>query len=122
MRGELCGLEDEGVAGGDGRSDLPCRLQQRVVPWGDERADAEGFVHDLRGHGVGSGVDDATGIVCGELAEVVEAVRDVVHVDLRFDEALAGVQGLGAGEFVLALTQHGGELQQQVAAFAGGNR
>jgi hypothetical protein len=80
-----------------------------------------GFVHDPRGHGVGAGVDDATGVVGGELAEVVEAVRDVVHVDLRFDEALAGVQGLGVGEFVPALTQGGGELQQQVAAFAGGH-
>src|SRR5699024_9903106 len=77
------------------------------------------FVHDLRGHGVGSGVDDAAGVVRSELAEVVEAVRDIVHVDLRFDEALAGVQGLGTREFVLALTEGGGELQQQIAAFAG---
>ena len=122
VRGQLGGLEDEGVAGGDGRGDLPRSLQQRVVPRGDERTDADGLMHDLRSHGVGAGVDDATGIVCGELAEVVEAVRDVVHVDLRFDEALTGVQGLGLREFVLALTQHSGELQQQVAAFAGGNR
>ena len=122
VRGELGRLEDESVASGDGRGDLPRCLQQRVVPRSDERADADGLVHDLRRNGVGAGVDDATGIVCGELAEVVEAVRDVVHVDLRFDEALTGVQGLGLREFVLALTQHSGELQQQVAAFAGGNR
>src|SRR5699024_10831747 len=119
VRGQLCGLEDEGVARGDGRSDLPRRLQQGVVPRGDERTDADRFVDDLRGYGVGSGVDDAAGIVRSELAEVVEAVRDVVHVDLRFDEALAGVQGLGTREFVLAVTEGGGELQQQIAAFAG---
>ena len=31
-RGELAGLEDEGVAGGERGGDLPRRLQQRVVP------------------------------------------------------------------------------------------
>src|SRR5699024_8810955 len=86
---------------------------------GDEGTDADRFVHDLRGPGVGSGIDDASGSVRSALAGVVEAVRDVVHGDLRFDEALAGVPGSGTREVVLAITQGGGELQQQIAAFAG---
>lgn len=45
-RGDLAGLEHEGVARGEGRGDLPAGLEQRVVPRGDQGADADRFVHD----------------------------------------------------------------------------
>ncbi len=44
-RRQLAGLEDERVAGQQGRSDLPRRLQQRVVPRRDQAAHADRLVH-----------------------------------------------------------------------------
>ena len=76
---------------------------------------------DAAGDGVGSGVDDAACIIGGKLAEVVEAVGDIVHVDLGLDVALAGVKGLGTSELGLALTQDRSELEEKVASFAGGH-
>ena len=119
VRRELAGLEDEGVARGEGRRDLPGGLQQRVVPGRDESADTDRLVadpaHDVRV----AGVDHPSGRVAGELAEVAEAVRDVGHVEPALDEPLAGVEGLRAGERLGAVADQVGDPEQQVAACGG---
>ena len=46
QRGELGGLEHDGVAGGDGGQDLPGRHLQRVVPRGDRPDDADRLAAD----------------------------------------------------------------------------
>lgn len=45
--GNLRGLEHAGVAGGEGGGNLPRGHEQWVVPWGDERDDAQGLADDL---------------------------------------------------------------------------
>jgi len=50
VRGELAGLEDEGVSGRQCRGNLPGRLQQRVVPRRDQPAYAHRLVDDAAEH------------------------------------------------------------------------
>ena len=57
-RGQLARLEHERAAGGQRGGDLPGGLQQRVVPRGDQRADADRLVHDPADHVGAAGVDD----------------------------------------------------------------
>ena len=117
-RGELAGLEDEGVAGQQGRGDLPGRLQQRVVPRRDQRADADRGVDDAA-DGVGSaGVDHPTGVGAGDPAVVAETADDVVDVVLGLDQPLAGVQRLGGRVDVAVPGEQVGHPQQQRAALA----
>ncbi len=83
---------------------------------GDHPADADRLVHHFGDDGRVVSVDDAPGVLVGELREVLEAADDVVHVDLSLDEALAGVEGLSAGELVLALDELLRDLQQKLTA------
>ena len=78
--GQFRRLEHEGVARGQGGGDLPRRLQQRVVPRGDQPAHTHGFVDDAADHVRVPGVDDAPGVQRGDPAEVLETVGDVGHV------------------------------------------
>jgi hypothetical protein len=116
VRGELAGLEDEGVSGRQCRGNLPGRLQQRVVPRRDQPAYAHRLVDDAAEHPGTSRFDNASGILAGTLSEVGEAGDDVVHVELALDIALAGIQGLRPGEGVLADREFCGYPQQQVPA------
>ena len=122
MRRQFRRFQDEGVTCGDRRGDFPGRLQQWEVPRGDHPADT----HRLIDHGGDdrpiSGIDEAARVMVGDLAEVPEAVRDVVDVALCLDQAFSGVQGLGAGELILALDQGIGNLEQEVATLTGGHR
>jgi len=43
VRGDLGRLEDDAVACGQRRPDLPHRFQQRIVPWGDEPDNSQRF-------------------------------------------------------------------------------
>ncbi len=121
MLGKFAGFEHERVAGGEGRRDLPRCLQQRVVPRCDQTADADGFVHDTADDVGVAGVDEASRILPGELAEGGEAVRDVVHVDFTLDQALAGVESLGTGERRPPCSKLRGYPQQKITAFRGRN-
>ena len=121
--GELAGLEDEGVAGQQRRGHLPGGLQQRVVPGRDQGADPDRLVDHPADRVVAAGVDHPAGVGAGDAAVVAEAADDVVDVVLGLDQALAGVQGLGAGEGGLVPHQQVGRAQEQCTSLAlGGPR
>ena len=79
--------------------DLPRRLQQRVVPRRDQGADADRLVDDPADRVAALPVSTTRpASVPADAGVVAEAGDDVVHVVLGLDQALAGVQRLGAGE------------------------
>ncbi len=120
---QLAGLEDDGVAGEEGGRDLPGRLKQGVVPGGDQSADADGLVgHPAEGV-VAAGVHHPAGAGAGDPAVVAEAGDDVGDVVFALDQALAGVERLGAGELLgVALDDVGGAQQESAALTFGGVR
>src|SRR5699024_2874081 len=103
------------------RCDLPRRLQQGVVPGGDESAHAHRFVDELRPDGGVARIDDTAGLGVRDATEVVEAVRDVVHVDPGLDDPLPGVVGLRTRELLLPLADGGRGRGQESAALRGGD-
>jgi hypothetical protein len=121
QRGELRGLEDEGVARGDGREDLPGGHLQRVVPGRDGADDADGFAAHVRG--VVAGVlprGQALRVAGGTREEggVVDGAGDV-ELAGQF-ERLAALQGLDTGQLVGAVGEDGGEAVQRLGALARG--
>ncbi|CAM5246799.1 hypothetical protein SVIOM74S_05571 [Streptomyces violarus] len=116
-RGERCGLaglEDEGVAGGQRRGYFfQEALEQRVVPGGDERADADRLVDDAA-EDVRADVHDPAAVLAREFGVVAEGVRHVLHVDAGLGQRLAGVEGLGAGDVLLVAQQQVADAQQEV--------
>lgn len=119
VRGQLARFEDEGVARGERRGDLPGRLQERIVPGGDQRAHPDGLVDDTAVDARRTGLDHPARLGGGRPPEVAEAVGDVVDVVLALDEPLARVERLGAGERVLVPQEEVGDAQQQVTAVRG---
>ena len=120
VRGELAGLEDEGVARQQAGRDLPRDLEQRVVPRGDERADPDRLVHHARLDVVAADVHGPLGLVARDRAVVAEDAGDVVDVVLALGEPLAGVQALHPGDGgLVALEQVGDPEQQRRRARAG---
>ena len=119
-RGLLGGLQDDRVAGREGRADLPRRHEDREVP-GDDLADhAEGLVEvvgdrvlvDLR-QGALLGTECA-----GVVAEVIDGQRDVGGECLT--HGLAVVPGLGDGQHLEVLLETVGDLQQDTGALLDG--
>ena len=107
------GLEHHGIAGREGGADLPDRHQERVVPRGDLRDDADRFAADVGGVAVevfagGLAFQDAGGT--GEEAELVCAGGDFLGGDQGAD--LAGVAVLGLDEFAAVGLDGVGELEQ----------
>ncbi len=115
QRGDLAGLDHEGVAGGECGRDLPAGLEQRVVPRCDQGADADRLVYDDAADLVRTGVDDpsAAVLVLHEAGEVAEGVADAVDVDAAFLQRLARIPALqGADPLAVALQQCGDAAQQ----------
>ncbi len=116
-RGDLAGLDHEGVAGGERWGDLPARLEERVVPGGDQRADADRFVDD---HAVDVGrarVDDpARGLGGYQVGEVAEGVGDAGDVDAALLDGLARVPALQQAELLAVAHQQVGHAAQQGGA------
>ncbi len=118
VRSELAGLEDEGVASGQARRDLPARLEQRVVPRGDQAADADRLVdHPAPDVGVAR-VDRPPGVLGGGPAVVTEHRDDVRDVVLALDQTFAGVPGLRLGHQVRVALEQIGAAEEQVATLA----
>ena len=120
VRGELAGLEDEGVAGGEAGRDLPGDLQERVVPRRDQAADADRLVHDPADHAGVAGVDHPAGLGIGDVTEVPDDRHHVGDVVLALDQTLAGVERLGLGDDRGVALEQVGEPEQEVAALPGG--
>ena len=110
QRRRLGRLEDDGVAGGQGRRDLPGEHEQREVPGDDLGGDAE----RSRGRTVAR-VRQLVGP-----ARVVEEVRSRQRdVDVaRLLDRLAVVEGLEHRELAAALLQDAGDPEEVLAAVA----
>lgn len=120
-RGDLAGLEHEGVAGGEGRGDLPAGLEEGVVPGGDQGADADGLVDDdAVDVGVARVDDPAAALVHHEVGEVAEGSCDVVDVDPALFEGLAGVAALGDRDLLAVTLEQLGDLAQQPGTLGDG--
>ena len=110
-------LEDDGVAGGQRRRDLPGRHHHRVVPGGDLRADADGLAADHRG---------VVGEVLARGASLQQpgAAREEPElIDHRADllvpgelERFAGVAALGLDELLGPGLDGVGDAQQGQAS------
>ncbi len=122
VRGQLAGLEHEGVAGGQARRDLPGGLEERVVPRRDQAAHADRLVHHAADHVGVAGVDDPAGVLRGDPPVVAEHGHHVGDVVVALDQPLAGVQGLGPRHGVGVALEQVGDAEQQVAALAGRRR
>ena len=79
---ELCGLEDDGVAGGEGGQHLPHRHLQRVVPRRDRSDDADGLAPDAGGVVAGVLAGGLALEVAGRAGEEVDVVDAAGHVEL----------------------------------------
>ncbi|MCY1401807.1 hypothetical protein D9M71_169310 [compost metagenome] len=120
QRGVLGGLEDQRVAGGKRRRDLPGRHHQRVVPGGDGGHHA----HRVAAHQAGVAGHVFTGELAllaahgaGEEAEHVGGGGDVVLA--RQVQRLAAVQGFQAGKLIGAFFDGVGNGQQGGGALRG---
>ena len=113
-------LEDDGVARGQRRSDLPHRHQQRVVPRRDLADDADRLAPDPRGV-AGHVLPGRPALEhprrSGEEAELVHHRRDLLARGERLD--LPGVLRLQGDELVGVRLDRVGELQQRLLALAG---
>src|SRR5690606_29977886 len=118
QRGDLAGLDDEGVAGRQSGGDLPAGLEERVVPGRDHRADADGLVHDDAVDVGRAGVHDpAGGLARDEVGEVAEGVGDAVDVDAALLGGLPGVPALQQAQRLAVPGEQGGDPAQQFGPF-----
>ncbi|CAM5271146.1 hypothetical protein STENM36S_05617 [Streptomyces tendae] len=116
-RRDLARLDHEGVAGGEGRGDLPTGLEERVVPGSDHRADADRLVHDDAVDVGRARVDDPAGGLAGDqVREVAEGVGDAVDVDAPLLDGLARVAALQQAELLAVAHEEVGDTAQQGGA------
>lgn len=101
------GLTTKVLPAASSRRDLPTRLEERIVPRGDEAADTYGLVHHDAVDLLGPGIDDPpAALVHDEVGEVAEGVAHTVHVDPALFEGLSRVLALQSAEqFPVALQQ-----------------
>ena len=118
-RGEAGRLDDHRVARGQRRRDLPAQLQQRVVPWPDQPADADRLVDDPADRGRVAGVDQPAGLLVGEVRVVAEDAGDVGHVPSALAHRLAGVHRLEPGQLLEVPVDERGDAVQQRGPLAG---
>ena len=119
QRGELARLQHDGVAGCDGRQDLPGRHLQWVVPRGDRPDDADrlpayggGVVRRvLTGRSALQGARSP-----GEEGRVVDRARDVELPGQP--DRLAGLPGLGLGQRLGPLVEQDGQPVHRRRALA----
>ena len=113
------GFMTDGVARGEGRRDLPAQLEERVVPRPDEPAHADRLVDDAADHVRVAGIDQAAGLLVGEVGVVAEDARDVGHVPAALAHRLAGVEGLERGPSPRGRGRSGRRPIEQCGALAG---
>ncbi len=120
-RGELGGLEDDGVARGDRREDLPGGHLERIVPGRDRADDPDGLTAYVRGvvaRVLGGRLPLEVPGGAREKGGVVDGSR---YVELRGQlDRLAALEGLGVREVLRLLGQDGRQPVQGVRALAGG--
>lgn len=111
QRSLLSCLEDDGVTGCNGGTDLPRPHHQREVPGDDLTADTDGLMSSI-GHVVRVRVNRLTRNLVCPTAVVADASRRVGDVDLGEEERLAVVEGLNGGEDISIPLHQVGQLDQ----------
>jgi hypothetical protein len=117
-RGEFSRLEDHGVAGGQGRGELPGLQHERGVPRGDEPGDAD----RLAVHIVDLGAGNLHGVVelgHDQVREEAEVLGRTQGLALCLGDRQAGVEGLQLGEPGFLRFDGVGDPVQDAGAFAG---
>ena len=99
---------------------LPRRHQQRIVPWHDLAGDADRLAQREADRVVGHRQHVAVDLR-RETAVVLEARRDVRHVELGLDDRLAAVARFDLGQLVGTVADDLGELEQHAAAILRGS-
>ena len=117
---QLGGLEDERVAGGEGRRDLPGDLQERVVPRSDEGADADRLVDDPAQCAGRAGGHQPAGVLVGETGVVAEDADRILDVVAPLAESLAGVARLLAGDLLEVTLEQVGDTVEEQPTLRGG--
>ena len=120
LGGGVAGLEDDRVAGGEGRADLPHRHQQRVVPRRHLADDADRLATDPRRvarHVLARRLALQHAGRPGEEPELVHHRRDLLARGERLD--LAGVGRLEGDQLLGVGLDRVGDLQQRLLALAG---
>lgn len=137
-QGRLLGrLHDNGVAGGQGRADLPGKHEQGEVPGNNLTADTNledqlatevqserarvvtyGLLAGVVEH-VGGNVDGLALNLVGPATVVTDAGGNGADIALGHGDGLAVVKGLDGGEQVEVLLDKVGELEKQAAALRG---
>lgn len=115
-RGRLCGLDQQTVTGGQGRSDLPCGHGERVVPRQDRRDDPDRFAtHETETVGPArrDAAEDLVGGL-GEPADRLDRARYVARTALR--DRLARVLAVQPGEDLGVAFHEVGQPPQHRAA------
>jgi ParB family chromosome partitioning protein len=111
-------LDDDGVAAGERRCDLPRRQQQREVPRHDCGDDADRFPQGV-GQVVAFDRDGLAVDFVGPAGEILEALGGRRHLDLpRLEDRLAVVQRLEAGNLIGPLHQPLADFPNQLATLA----
>ena len=113
----LGGLEDDGVARGQRRRELPRRHQDRVVPRHDHADHADRLARDQADHARPGRPDLAVDLVDG-LGEVAEAGHGAADLALGVADRLAHVDGDHRRELVAVALDQVGEAEQDGAALA----
>jgi hypothetical protein len=93
-------------------------LQQRVIPWSDQSADADRLVDEATDRIRPAGVHHAPGFGAANTCVVAQARHDIVHVVLGFDDPLAGVERLSADEILAVAVDQIGGAPQHAGPFA----
>ena len=119
--GELGGLDDDGVAGGEGGGDLPGEHQQGEVPGDDLADDADGGLVAEAGVFAGeAGVGDVAEEL-GPAGVVVEVAGDEGDIDVAgLADGLAVVDGFEDGELAGVLLYLAGEGVKVTGALVAG--
>ncbi len=118
QRRELGGLEHDGVAGRQGRAELPRLEHERRVPRRDEPGDADRLAVDVvelpAGHLVG-----VVGLRDDQVGEEAEVLGRAPRLAERLRDRQAGVEGLELGEPGVARLDDVGDAVQHARALAG---
>ena len=119
-RSLLGGLDDNGVTGSNGGTDLPGPHEDREVPGDDLTADTNGLVAGV-GQSLRVGVDGLAGNLVGPAAVVAQAVGGVGNVHLGHGHGLTIVKSLDGSESVTVALEEVGQLSEHTATLGGGH-
>lgn len=120
QRSLLSGLNDNGVTGGDGGTNLPGPHQDGEVPGDNLTANTDGLVAGV-GESLGVGVDSLTVDLVGPATVVAQAAGGVGNINLGHGDGLTVVESLDGGKGLHITLEQIGQLSEHTATVRGGH-